>query len=254
MADLKAVVFDMDDTLLSINLSAFIAMYAMDEADLLAKISRKRTFTLFSAYASAMLDLNNAERDEGDTRTNFRYFFDALETRCGLPYSDPAVLDALDFYEREILPRKNDRVVSARPREGAQKAVETVLDHGYRIALLTNPSFSRACIECRMAWGDMLDMPFELVTTWENSTRCKPDVGYYREALDKLGLAPEETLMVGNDPKRDFPAASFGLQTAYVGMGTPKRALWCGSMADFAANFNEIEERFHMQSKANRET
>ena len=49
-----------------------------------------------------------------------------------------------------------------------------MLDRGLRIALLTNPSFSRTCIECRMGWGDMLDMPFELVTTWENSTRCKP--------------------------------------------------------------------------------
>lgn len=244
MANLEAVVFDMDDTLLSINLSAFIAMYVMDEADLLAKISRKRTFTLFNAYAISMLDLNNGERGEDDARTNYQYFADRLAQRGGVPLTEPAILDVLEFYERKILPRKNDRMVNARPREGAREAVKTVLDHGYRIALLTNPSFSRACIECRMGWGDMLDMPFELVTTWENSTRCKPDVDYYREALGKLGVTPEETLMVGNDPKRDLPDPSFGLQTAYVGMGAPKRALWCGSMVDFAAHFDEIEERF----------
>ena len=112
----------------------------------------------------------------------------------------------LEFYEREILPKKNDRLIAARPREGAHEAIEAVLNRGMRIALLTNPSFSRACIECRMAGATWLDMPFELVTTWENSTRCKPCSGYYLEALGKLGLAPEETLMVGNDPKRDFPS------------------------------------------------
>ena len=90
----------------------------------------------------------------------------------------------------------------------------------------------------------MLDMPFELVTTWENSTRCKPCSGYYLEALGKLGLAPEETLMVGNDPKRDFPSPAIGLKTAYVGNGNQPRALWCGSMADFAKGFDEIEEQF----------
>ncbi len=56
--------------------------------------------------------------------------------------------------------------------------------------------------------------------------------------------------MVGNDPKRDFPSPAIGLQTAYVGNGTQPHALWNGSMADFAKNFDEIAERFD----ANRES
>ncbi len=232
-----------------------------------------------------------------------------------------AITDMHELYEREVLPKKNDRLISARPREGAHEAVEAVLDRGLRIALLTNPSFSRACIECRMGWGRavldrglrialltnpsfsraciecrmgwgrmldmpfelvttwenstrvkpsagyylealgklglspeetlmvgndprMLDMPFELVTTWENSTRVKPSAGYYLEALGKLGLSPEETLMVGNDPKRDFPSPDIGLKTAYVGNGTQPDALGNGSMADFATSLDLIEARF----------
>ena len=244
MATLKAVVFDMDDTLLSINLSAFIGVFALDEANLLAQVARKPIVSLFSPLGSAMLALNNGDRAQGDTRTNRQFFADEIERRCGIPILEPAIADMLDFYEREVLPKKNDRTISARPREGAHEAVQTVLDHGMRIALLTNPSFSRSCIECRMGWGDMLDMPFELVTTWENSTRVKPSADYYRDSLAKLGLAPEETLMVGNDPKRDFPSPSIGLKTAYVGAGHQPHALWNGSMADFAKDFGRIEERF----------
>ena len=250
MAELKAVVFDMDDTLLSINLNAFIGVFALDEANLLAQAARKSAVSMFTSMGGAMLELNNGERAKGDMRTNRQFFADELERRSGVPLLEPAVLDMIEFYEREILPKKNDRLISARPREGAHEAVEAVLDRGLRIALLTNPSFSRTCIECRMGWGDMLDMPFELVTTWENSTRCKPCAGYYLEALEKLGLSPEETLMVGNDPKRDFPSPAIGLQTAYVGNGTQPHALWNGSMADFAKSFDEIAERFD----ANRES
>lgn len=250
MAELKAVVFDMDDTLLSINLNAFIGVFALDEANLLAQAARKSAVSMFTSMGGAMLELNNGERAEGDMRTNRQFFADELERRSGVPLLEPAVLDMIEFYEREILPKKNDRLISARPREGAHEAVEAVLNRGLRIALLTNPSFSRTCIECRMGWGDMLDMPFELVTTWENSTRCKPCASYYLEALEKLGLSPEETLMVGNDPKRDFPSPAIGLQTAYVGNGTQPHALWNGSMADFAKNFDEIAERFD----ANRES
>ena len=244
MATLKAVVFDMDDTLLSINLNAFIGMYALDEANLLAQAARKSAVSLFAPVGSAMLELNNGSRAEGDARTNRQFFADELQRRCGIPLLEPAITDMLEFYEREVLPKKNDRLISARPREGAHEAVEAVLDRGLRIALLTNPSFSRACIECRMGWGRMLDMPFELVTTWENSTRVKPSAGYYLEALGKLGLSPEETLMVGNDPKRDFPSPDIGLRTAYVGNGTQPDALWNGSMADFAKSLHLIEKRF----------
>ena len=244
MATLKAVVFDMDDTLLSINLNAFIGMYALDEANLLAQAARKSAVSLFAPVGSAMLELNNGSRAEGDARTNRQFFADELQRRCGIPLLEPAITDMLEFYEREVLPKKNDRLISARPREGAHEAVEAVLDRGLRIALLTNPSFSRACIECRMGWGRMLDMPFELVTTWENSTRVKPSAGYYLEALGKLGLSPEETLMVGNDPKRDFPSPGIGLKTAYVGNGTQPDALWNGSMANFAKSLDLIEERF----------
>ena len=246
---LKAVVFDMDDTLLSLNLSAFIAVLAKDESNLLAQVGRKRPLSLFAAYAGAMLELNGGTRDEADRRTNREFFDAAIERRSGVVLSDPVIAEVLGYYEREILPTKNDTVIAARPRKGAHEAVERVVERGLRVALLTNPSFSRACIECRMGWGDMLDMPFELVTAMENSTRCKPCAGYYTEALEKLGVAPEEALMVGNDPKRDFPSPDIGLQTAYVGGGSaPARALWSGSMANFAASFDEIEECFHERS------
>ena len=242
---LKCVAFDMDDTLLSINLNAFMVMLARDEAGLLAQVGRKNRLSMLTAYTAAMIELNGNGRAEDDTRTNRAAFDEAIEHRSGVVLADPVIAEVLEYYEREILPGKNDAAIAARPSTGAHEALAAVLDRGLRVALLTNPSFSRACIECRMGWAQIEDAPFELVTTMENSTRCKPSAGYYTESLDKLGLSPDEVLMVGNDPKRDFASPDIGLQTAYVGNGSPARATWSGSMADFAARFDEIEERFY---------
>lgn len=63
-----------------------------------------------------------------------------------------------------------------------------------------------------MGWGDLADAPFELVTHMGNATRCKPDATYYLEQLQAMGLEPHEVLMVGNDPKRDFPSPACGIK------------------------------------------
>ena len=246
---LKAVAFDLDDTLLSINLSAFVAILMKDEAALLADIGRRNSLAMLAVWGGAMLDLNNNTRPATDNRTNQAFFNERIEARSGVPLDDPVIADAFTCYEREVLPRRNDGIVAARPATGAHEAIEAVLGRGLRVVLLTNPTFSAACVETRLAWGALTDVPFELVTTWDVSTRVKPSPVYYLESLERLGLEPTEVLMVGNDPKRDFPTPDCGIQTAYVGGGSPVRATWTGSMADFAASFDEIEERFYARQE-----
>ncbi len=244
---LKAVVFDMDETLLDINLGAFVAVLARDESSLLAQIGRRSPLSMFAAYTAAMLDLNRADRD--NECTNRELFDAAIERRGGVVLSDPVIADAIAYYEREILPTRNDAVIAARPMPGAHEALARVRERGLRCALLTNPSFGEACIRCRMGWAELDADSFELITTMENTRRVKPSARYYLDALDELGLEPGEVLMVGNDRRRDFPSPDIGLQTAYVGRGEPVRATWCGSMAEFARDFDEVCERFRERAE-----
>lgn len=51
-----------------------------------------------------------------------------------------------------------------------------------------------------------------LITTFDNSSFCKPNPEYYREILGKLGLEPEECLMVGNDVTEDMMTRELGMQ------------------------------------------
>lgn len=151
-----------------------------------------------------------------------------------MPLDEPAILDALRFYERELLPRRAGGFVQARPMPGGLAAIERVGELGLRCALATNPSFSEACIRVRMGWADLDGVPFGRVSHMGNSTRLKPSARYYEEFVGALGLAPDECLMVGNDARRDFPRPDIGMRTIYVGHARPRRAIWSGRMSELA--------------------
>lgn len=86
-------------------------------------------------------------------------------------------------------------------------AVHTIKEMGFRIALATNPIFPSAATESRISWAGFDPNDFELYTTYENIGYCKPNPEYYREIARRLGVSPEQCLMVGNDVTEDMEAA-----------------------------------------------
>ena len=82
---------------------------------------------------------------------------------------------------------------------------------GYRVALATNPLFPAIATHSRVRWAGLQPEDFDHITTYENSSFCKPNPLYYREILDRLGLRAEECVMVGNDALEDVAAAKLGL-------------------------------------------
>ena len=85
---------------------------------------------------------------------------------------------------------------------------------GIRVALATNPLFPAIATRQRIRWAGLKTEDFELVTTYENSRRCKPNPDYYRDVLAELGVEPESCIMVGNDVDEDIlPARKLGMKT-----------------------------------------
>ena len=182
----------MDETLLSINLNAFILRYFKDVSSMLADIGRRSRGGTMARLGTILVDLNANRRSGTDNRTNLEFYRTEVERRCGICLSDPLIYEAFTYYDREVLPYKNDDVINAHAMPGAHAALQAVQDAGLRCALFTNPSFPQGAIECRMGWGDLADAPFELVTHMGNTTRCKPDATYYLEQLQVMGLDPHE--------------------------------------------------------------
>ncbi|MBQ1492474.1 MAG: HAD family hydrolase, partial [Blautia sp.] len=83
---------------------------------------------------------------------------------------------------------------------------------GARVILATNPLFPMVATYSRIRWAGLTPEDFELITTYDNSTTCKPNPAYYLEILEKTGLRPEECLMVGNDVGEDMVAETLGMK------------------------------------------
>lgn len=238
---IRAVLFDLDDTLLRLNLAAFVARHAAGLSGLLGRAARMSPMRVTAAYGRALLAIDDQSRT--DSLTNEQLFNQVFLERCGIPLDDPAIADVVECYERTVVPGFAGGIVAARPQEGAREAVEAVWHQGLICALATNPTFSLTCDRARMAWAGVSEDDFALVSTISNSTRSKPSARYYQEFANQLGVRVEECLMVGNDATRDFARPDCGLRTAYVGHARPRRAVWRGPLSRLARELPELVRR-----------
>jgi FMN phosphatase YigB (HAD superfamily) len=81
------------------------------------------------------------------------------------------------------------------------------------VVVATNPLFPELAQYKRMSWADLAPERFDAVTHMDNSSFVKPRKEYYQEICDKMGLAPEACLMIGNDEINDMVAGTLGMKT-----------------------------------------
>lgn len=204
---LKTILFDLDGTLLPIDTDRFVAGY-------LKALSAHagHLVTACNLAEQVMLSTYAMIKDTSPERTNAQVFAADFFPKVGRR-EDELMPVFEEFYLTKFPALRS--TCPGLPGIG-KEVVQTALDQGYEIALATNPLFPREAIEERMRWVGIFDMPWRLVTTYEEMHACKPQPAYYREVLEKLDRAPEECLMVGNDFEEDGVAAKLGIPTYFV--------------------------------------
>lgn len=197
---MKAVLFDMDGTLLPMDQDIFTREY-------FAALTKK--MSAFGYEPKQLVDAvwkGTAAMVKNDgTRSNFDAFWEALRAIYGERImSDVAHFD--EFYSNEFTALEKFFGFDER----AGEVVKRLKDAGLKVVLASNPIFPAvAQIErARMAGVDT-DL-FDYVTAYENSHYCKPNPDYYREIFSAIGVPAEECLMVGNDVDEDMIARDVG--------------------------------------------
>ena len=133
------------------------------------------------------------------------------------------------------------------PSPFAQRAVAAAGKHGRDVYLATNPVFPRPGTEMRIRWAGVDPAAFRDISSYENSSFCKPSVGYFREFLQRNGLHPEECLMIGNDAWEDMAIRELGVPVYLVTdclenkQGLPlDGAAWTGSLEALAEKLENL--------------
>lgn len=199
---ITTVFFDLDGTLLPMDQDHFVKAYL----DALAKKMVPYGYDPRLLIKSIWAGTDAMVRNDG-SRVNVEVFWETSSAVYGKNVRTDEPL-FLEFYQKEFQSMKDVCGFDAR----AAQTVRTLKEQSYRVVLATNPLFPAIATHSRVRWTGLEPGDFEWVTTYENSSCCKPNPDYYREILGKLNLQPEECLMVGNDVLEDMAAADAGMQ------------------------------------------
>jgi FMN phosphatase YigB (HAD superfamily) len=188
---LKALLLDLDDTLIDNPMDTFIPAYFGALETFMADIVAPELFIEELLRATRAMN-----RNDGSGPSNEEIFAAAFYPALGVPRAKMEPL--LERFYNEAFPRLAP-LTGQRP--AAPIIVEWAMGRGLQVVIATNPLFPRTAIEQRMAWGgvgvDRYD--YELVTCYENSHATKSSPAYFLEIADFLGRQPGECLMVGDN-------------------------------------------------------
>jgi FMN phosphatase YigB (HAD superfamily) len=220
---LRGILFDLDGTLLDLDLGVFLKRYF---------------FALGSAasphfpgidFMGTVLASTSAMQRPHPGLTNKEVFDQDFRTRTGVELADHREL--LDAFYREIFPKLGD---GYGPAAGGRCAIEAARGLGLKVAVATQPIFPAAAIAHRLAWAGLSDVRFDAITTYETMGACKPLPAYFEQTAAMIGCEPEACMMVGDDRSLDLPAADVGMRTFYVGGDPEAIADHRGTLDDLA--------------------
>ncbi|HEY5672737.1 MAG TPA: HAD family hydrolase [Malonomonas sp.] len=207
MTEIRAVLFDLDGTLLRVQMAEFIPRYIHGLAKYCADYTTPKKFeqAMLSAIRSLIRSVGDGEI------TNEQRLFSILQQQLALP--ETTLRQALESYRNDGLEELQPLVKSI---PLATAIVNDCLRQNIPLVLATNPVFPEFMISARLKWAGLDGLPFDHLTSYENSCYCKPQPGYFKDIARLLGVAPEHCLMVGNDTQHDLAAVAVGMQTYLV--------------------------------------
>lgn len=206
---IKAVLLDLDNTLLRNPDHEWVAAF-------------RRQWDLHFSEALGIENASSAlrhavgclNREPASYRANAAIMHSALSAELRL--SEALLASAIaDFYASKY---KSLKAITA-PIPRARELVDALLRQDILVAIVTNPLFPESATRERIAWAGLEEYAPDLafITHSENMHFSKPSQAYYAEALARVGVEPDEALLLGDSARNDIePASAIGIHAWQV--------------------------------------
>lgn len=199
---ISAILFDLDGSLLPMDQEQFMKAYLGGLGTKLAPYGYDPR-----ALVKAIWNGTSAMIQNNGSATNETVFWESFTAELGPQVREHQPVFE-DFYRNEF-----QQVRGACGFDPlAAETTQALRAMGLRLVLATNPLFPAIATESRIRWAGLEPGDFELYTTYENASFCKPNLDYYRQILTKLQLDPAQCVMVGNDVDEDMIAKELGMR------------------------------------------
>jgi len=223
---IKAIIFDVDNTLID-----FIQMKEMG----------------IQASATAMID---AGLDKS-RKSIVKRLWELLDN---YGYEDKKVFQR---YIKEMLGKvdyrilahainayRNTRIGFMKPFPHVMQTLSELHRRGIRFAVVTDAPRLKAYLRLTAMRIEHL---FDVIVTFEDTKKHKPHREPFKVALRKMKLAPEECIMIGDNPSRDIMGAKkLGFTTVFAKYGNPQFTGKSGAdydIKDFSELLKMIEKK-----------
>jgi FMN phosphatase YigB (HAD superfamily) len=205
LKNINTILFDLDGTLLSINMKDFEDIYYKSLSEYFKNIIPPENFMKI-LYSSVMTMIKNTEY-----RTNEEVFMDSMKSYVKDDFELYAEMFS-KYYEDDFHILKKAVLDTTE----MQEATKIFKNKGYNLVIATNPLFPKEAIEQRIEWSGIVRKDFSYVSYFEKNHFCKPNIEYYEEILEIIQKSPEECMMVGNDALEDLVAGKLGITTYLI--------------------------------------
>lgn len=199
----KAICFDLDGTLLGMDIDDFMKQYFSR----IAKWAGAHGLDP-EAFIVALKSGTKAMALSNDDRLNKDVFWDEFDRVYGKEAL--AGLDVLEIANEFYLEDFDHIGDGHEANPLAVKAIKALKEKGYPLVLTTMPMFPLQAVKHRLKWAGVDSSDFDRITTYENSKTTKPRQTYFAENLAAMGVKGEDVLMVGNNTMEDLAFLDLG--------------------------------------------
>ncbi len=203
---ITTIMFDLDGTLIPMSQDEFIKNYFGNLAIKMMPHGLDKDTLIPAVWEGTKAMIQNDGK-----KKNEEVFWNCFAQRLG-----DEVLDLIpvfeSFYENEF--NKVKEII--KETELSKEIIKYLKGKGYTVILATNPLFPPVAVKSRLSWIGLSPEDFDYITTYDNSSYCKPNLDYYREILEKNHKQPEECVMIGNNMVEDMCALQLGIKTFLV--------------------------------------
>ncbi len=199
---LKAVLFDLDNTILLYSEKQFYHDY------ITGLYIHFRDVLSPDEFYDRMMSATRVMIDNDGSRTNLALFLETFSS--GLNESGEQLMQRFNSYYENEFRRFEELMV---PVDGVAELFISLKKKGIKTVIATNPMFPMTVQKLKLSWAGLDGFEMTLITSVENSSFCKPNLLYYQSICEKIEVNPRDCLMVGNDALNDMIASRLGMKT-----------------------------------------
>ncbi len=203
---ISSILFDLDGTLLQMDQDEFVKAYFTALYSYFSKTDYDENVILAGVKKGTQAMYGN-----DGSLSNEALFWNVFHSVTKIA-KEEIEAKFTQFYLTEFPKIKTSTALN----KNAKECIQILKEKNIRLILATNPLFPAVATRQRIEWANLNPDDFEWITTYENSSICKPNPAYFKEILDTLHLDKEECFHVGNDAYEDGCIESLGISCYLV--------------------------------------